>query len=177
MHRDSRSTPSNPTIVSAVETDLPDIATLAGIIWRACYRTIISDQQIDYMLERMYAFETMRTEIRDEGIRYERLMVDGELAGFAAYGPSGQPETFKLHKLYLHPIRHRRGLGGLLLRHCEQETRRMGARRLILNVNKANVRALAMYRKNGYDITDAVVIDIGGGYVMDDYVMAKDLVP
>jgi ribosomal protein S18 acetylase RimI-like enzyme len=46
---------------------------------------------------------------------------------------------------------------------------------LILNVNKNNVQAIRAYEANGFAIRDAVVVDIGGGYVMDDYVMAKRL--
>jgi diamine N-acetyltransferase len=165
---------SNRTvIVRATEADLPAIAALAGVIWRAYYRGIISSEQIEYMLERMYAIETMRSEIRREGICYERLLVDDEFVGIASYGPAGPPETFKLHKLYLHPERHGRGLGTVLLKHCESEARQAGARRLVLNVNKQNTRAISIYRRNDYRITDSVVVDIGGGFVMDDYVMEK----
>ena len=46
---------------------------------------------------------------------------------------------------------------------------------LILNVNKNNVQAIRAYEKNGFAIREAVVVDIGGGFVMDDYVMAKPL--
>jgi len=42
-------------------------------------------------------------------------------------------------------------------------------------VNKRNVRAIKAYQRNGFEIADSVVTDIGGGFVMDDYVMAKDL--
>jgi len=70
---------------------------------------------------------------------------------------------------------HGRGLGSRLLRHCEREVRAGGAHRLILSVNKRNARAIAAYRRNGFVIADSVVTDIGGGFVMDDYVMAKSL--
>jgi GNAT superfamily N-acetyltransferase len=148
---------------------------LAGVIWRACYRGIISKEQIEYMLKRMYSIETMREEILREAIRYERLVMDEEFIGFASYGPAGRPETFKLHKLYLHPDRQGRGLGSFLLRHCEREARQGGARSLILNVNKGNTRAIVVYQKNHFRITESVVVDIGGGFVMDDYVMEKEL--
>jgi ribosomal protein S18 acetylase RimI-like enzyme len=162
-------------ILRAAEVDLPSIAALAGVIWRACYRGIISDEQIEYMLKRMYSIETMRDEILREAIRYERLVIEEEFVGFASYGPAGQAETFKLHKLYLHPDRQGRGLGSLLLRHCEREARQAGARWLTLNVNKRNTRAIDVYQKGKFRITESVVVDIGGGFVMDDFVMAKEL--
>jgi len=180
--------PDRMKIIRATEADLPAISKLAEIIWRACYPGIITTDQIDYMLARMYALETMSEEIQLQGIRYERLLAGNQLAGFASYGPTeaGTPRcgvrtaqhavpTFKLHKLYLHPHWQGRGLGSLLLQHCEREAGGLGARRLVLSVNKRNARAIQAYQRNGFAIAGAVVTDIGGGFVMDDYIMAKNL--
>jgi GNAT superfamily N-acetyltransferase len=164
-----------PQILPATEADLPAIAQLAGIIWRAHYPGIITSGQIDYMLAKMYSLETVREEIRTQDIRYERLFADGELAGFASYGPTEQAEVFKLHKIYLHPDWHGRGLGSLLLQHCEREIRKLGATRLILTVNKRNSKAIAAYQRNGFSVMDSIVVDIGNGFVMDDFLMAKEL--
>lgn len=154
---------------------MPAIARLAGVIWHAHYPGIISTEQIDYMLAKMYSLETLREEIRLRAIRYERLLVGEEFAGFASHGPTEQPKLFKLHKIYLHPAWHGRGLGSLLLRHCEREACKLGADRLVLTVNKRNSKAIAAYQRNGFSITDSVVVNIGGGFVLDDYVMAKGL--
>ena len=162
-------------IVAAAEADLPAIAELAGIIWWAHYPGIISHEQIDYMLARMYSIATLRAEIVSEGIRFERLVVDGILVGFASYGPTREPGVMKLHKLYLRGDCQGRGLGRLLLQHCERKARKLGALRLILAVNKQNARAIAAYKRNGFAIVDSVVTDIGGGFVMDDFIMARNL--
>jgi diamine N-acetyltransferase len=162
-------------MVPATESDLPAISSLAGVIWRAHYPGIISTEQIEYMLGKMYSLETLREEIRVRGIRYERLLAGEELAGFAAHGPTAQSKVFKLHKLYLHPDWQGRGLGSLLLLHCEREAGKAGAERLVLTVNKRNANAIAVYLRNGFVIADAVVTDIGGGFVMDDCVLAKEL--
>ncbi|HTY86379.1 MAG TPA: bifunctional aminotransferase class I/II-fold pyridoxal phosphate-dependent enzyme/GNAT family N-acetyltransferase [Candidatus Acidoferrum sp.] len=182
-------TPHSVRIAAAAETDLPDIAQLAGVIWRACYPGIITHAQIDYMLARMYALDVMREEIRAQAIHYDMLSLDGRPSGFAAYGPTevGTPRrgvrtaqravpTFKLHKLYLLPEHQGCGLGSRLLQHVECKVRRLGASRLILAVNKRNAKAIAAYKRNGFGVVESVVTDIGGGFVMDDYVMAKDLV-
>jgi GNAT superfamily N-acetyltransferase len=167
--------PPAPQILPATEADLPAIARLAGLIWRAHYPGIISAEQIDYMLAKMYSLERLREEIGLRSIRYERLLIGEELVGFASHGPTEKPAVFKLHKIYLLPAWQGRGLGSLLLRHCERETCKLGAARLVLTVNKRNFKAIAAYQRNGFAITDSVVMDIGGGFVMDDYVMAKEL--
>ena len=169
-------TPPNGTqIIRAAKADLPAISKLAGVIWRACYPGIITHAQIDYMLARMYSLDVLRDEICSQEIRYDQLLVDGKPAGFASYGPASEPGVMKLHKLYLLPGMHGRGLGSLLLQHVEREVRAGTGRRLILSVNKRNIRAIAAYRRNGFVIAESVVTDIGGGFVMDDYIMAKDL--
>jgi GNAT superfamily N-acetyltransferase len=165
----------NWKILPATTADLPGISGLAGIIWRACYPSIITHAQIDYMLARMYALDVLRDEIRSQAIRYDQLLVDGKPAGFASYGSTAESGVMKLHKLYLLPELHGRGLGSRLLQHVERETHKLGARRLILSVNKRNAKAIAAYQRNGFGIADSVVTDIGGGFVMDDYIMAKDL--
>lgn len=168
--------PSMPhaEIAPAAAEHLPAISALAGVIWRAYYPNITSAEQIEYMLGWMYSLETMASELHN-GIRYERLLLDGELAGFASLGPFEEPGTVKLHKLYLVPKYHGQGFGTLLLKHCENEARELGARAMTLNVNKRNALAIAVYRRNGFNIAQSVVNDIGNGFVMDDYVMTKRL--
>ena len=173
---DGADSPRAARIEPATRETLPAVAALAGVIWRACYPGIITAAQIEYMLAKMYAIEVLTDELQ-RGIRYERLLAGNDFVGFASWGPTGQPPAFKLHKLYLHPAWQGRGLGSRLLRHCEREARRSGAEQLTLTVNKRNVKAIAAYERNGYVRTDAIVTDIGGGFVMDDYVFAKELNP
>ncbi|HXG45998.1 MAG TPA: GNAT family N-acetyltransferase [Methylomirabilota bacterium] len=160
-------------IAPAGLADLPPIAALAATVWRAHYPGIISAAQIEYMLARMYDLETLRAEVLTGGIRYHCARVEGELAGFSAFGPTITPGEFKLHKLYVHPAHQRRGIGRALIRNVEQLAANAGCRALILAVNKANHQAIAAYRQNGFIVRESVVVEIGGGFVMDDYVMAK----
>jgi ribosomal protein S18 acetylase RimI-like enzyme len=154
---------------------LPALAELAGVIWRQHYPGIISHAQIDYMLGKMYSLETLREEIGSRGIYFYRLLVEEKMTGFASIGPLETAGAWKLHKIYLLPEMHGRGLGSRLLQHCEAEARRLGARQLRLAVNKQNVKAVAAYRRNGFETVESVVTDFGGGFVMDDFVMAKNL--
>jgi diamine N-acetyltransferase len=168
-------TPSQAEILPVGEEHLPELAELAGVIWRQHYPGIISHAQIDYMLGKMYSPETLRAEMCSQGILFYRLIADGRMAGFASIGPLDAPGVWKLHKIYLLPELHGRGLGSRLLQHCEVEARRFGARRLQLAVNKRNVRPIAAYQRNGFTVVKSVVTDFGDGFVMDDFIMAKDL--
>lgn len=144
-----------------------DIALLAAIVWRAHYPGIISPEQIDYMLAKMYDPDVLRREMKG-GITYLRLFEGDQLLGFAAYGPAGN--EIKLHKLYVDPEHQRCGIGKALLQYVE---RGASGRTVVLTVNKRNHQAIAAYKKHGFAIRESIVVDIGGGFVMDDYVMCK----
>jgi GNAT superfamily N-acetyltransferase len=135
---------------------------------------MLSAAQIEYMLAQMYDLSVMEREVLREGVTYEcGAGADDELLAFAAWGPVA-PAT-KLHKLYVDPAHQRRGLGSDLIEHVERLGRAAGARRLTLNVNKRNAGALAAYGRWGFAVASGVVVDIGGGFVMDDWIMEKPL--
>jgi ribosomal protein S18 acetylase RimI-like enzyme len=161
------------TIVSATEADLGEVAALAGVIWRRHYPSIISHSQIDYMLEHGYSHEALSRFIEEEGAGL-LLVRDGErLVGFAAYHRVDPPGELKLQKLYVHQDLQRRGVGSRLIATAEATARAQCCSALILNVNKSNVQAIRAYEKNGFAVRESVVVDIGNGFVMDDYIMAK----
>ena len=165
-------------ILPARDQDLPAISALAGVIWRHCYPAILTAAQIDYMLGWMYDVATMRREMREEGVTYERLLSGETLIGFAAWGPADSPgegKAAKLHKIYLLPDHHGQGRGSRLLNHVIAAAAAQGYATLLLNVNKRNTQAIKAYERNGFRITQSVCNDIGRGYVMDDYVMSRPL--
>jgi diamine N-acetyltransferase len=164
-------------VLAAERGDLGEIAWLAGVTWRAHYPGIISPGQIEYMLERIYREEELARELA-AGTVYLRLVEEGDgLAGFASYGPPLPGGDCKLHKLYVHPERQRRGHGRRLVEEVAQRAAAGGSRHLVLTVNKRNEQALRAYEKYGFSRRAEVVVEIGGGFVMDDYVMSKALDP
>ena len=126
------------------------------------------------MLARSYGVDVLRQEFA-QGVTWFRALTDGALRGFASTGPTASATEFKLHKLYVHPGWQRHGLGSALLQACESAARAHGATTLMLNVNKRNTVALAAYKRRGFTLREAITVDIGGGFVMDDYVLTKNL--
>ncbi len=59
-----------------------------------------------------------------------------------------------------------------MIDYIEQQALAFGDKALFLNVNKYN-SAIHFYQKTGFVIAKEEVIDIGNGFVMDDYVMEK----
>ena len=162
------------TITRLAEADIDTLIPLAHRIWHAHYPGIITIEQIDYMLERGYTLEVIRDEINTQGVIWLAIRSGDVMVGFASVGPYAQ-QTMKLHKLYLLPEYHGTGIGARALAYVEQVARDNAATKLVLNVNRHNSKAIRAYKRAGWQVAEKIVADIGNGYVMDDFVMTKQL--
>ena len=163
------------TIRPMVVADIEHLRALAREIWVRHYTPIIGIAQIEYMLEQRYCPSVLRAELECGDIGWDLLFVAGAMHGFASYFAEDDGQTLKLDKLYIHPGRQRSGHGQRMLEHVIDEGRALGCTKLSLAVNKRNASAVAAYDKWGFRVEQSVVKDIGGGFVMDDYIMARDL--
>ena len=156
--------------------DIEEIQEDAAVIWRECYSDILELEQIEYMLGKMYSVETITREIENGIAEYYFIFHEGAKIGYTAFGPvEGVPGRVMLYKLYLYPEFHGKGLGSAALRKICKIARGEGYKSICLNVNKYNTPALKAYERNGFVRHKAVVNEFGAGYVMDDYVMLKEL--
>ena len=163
-------------ISPVVPVDVEPIAALAREIWQAAYLDLIGQGQIDFMLAQRYGTGRMMDELARPDIWWRQLMQDGQRAGFSSCHLDAAKAEMKLDKLYVHPRHQRLGLGGRLIADAEHLAQAQGCSTLTLCVNKGNAPAIAAYEKHGFSVREAVCIDIGGGYVMDDYLMAKPVI-
>jgi diamine N-acetyltransferase len=159
---------------TAGEADIPLIQDLSSRIWREHYPGIITHDQIEYMLGKMYAANTIRDEIENQGYRYMLVLAGSEPAGFIAYVHEPAKQVVKVSKLYLLPSLHGKGIGRKILQYVKDDALRMDARAIYLFVNKNNVKAIAAYERFGFKKAEAVVTDIGSGFVMDDFRMVLE---
>ena len=169
--------PDDHRISALVAADIEPLAALARVIWHQHYPGIIPVKQIEYMLEQRYSPETIRADIESSAARWVKLVVNGELGGFASYETDGARRAAKLDKLYVHGMFRGRGCGAALFRHVERSARSRGCDRIYLQVNRNNFDSIAVYRRLGFEVMDRVKADIGGGFYIDDYVMAKQIRP
>ena len=161
-------------ICSASEAEIPALRVLAERIWRVSYAEMITPAQIDYMLGWMYAPETIAREMA-EGVIWEAAWLDDEMVGFHSCTLDPAGERLKLNKLYLLPELQGSGLGQQMLERVHLLAAQRGARQVWLQVNKQNTRALRAYERAGYGVERSAVFDIGGGFVMDDFVMTRSI--
>jgi ribosomal protein S18 acetylase RimI-like enzyme len=149
------------------------VVELAGRVWRAHYLGIISMEQIEYMLEQRYRPVLVRQFIA-RGDVWLAARAGEQLAGFA-HGHPLDAGDYKLDKLYVDLDLQRHGIGGALIRALSERVASQGYSRLVLRVNRQNQQAIDAYLKHGFTVATIYLEDIGGGHVMDDYVMTKEL--
>ena len=152
----------------ATSSDIPLIRSLALRIWWAHYPDIISNDQIEYMLELMYSQKSIIDQMQS-GQNYTLIYSDNELVGYYAVSEKSQAHFF-LHKFYIDTTRHRQGIGMTVFQHL-LENDCISYKEIRLQVNRRNIKAVNFYFKKGFVIDYAEDVDIGDGYTMDDYFM------
>jgi len=154
------------------EKDLPVIQEIARLTWGPAYGAIISQEQIDYMLEKMYNKGVLLEQLL-EGYAFLIAEINSKDVGFASYSVTDAiNKIYKLHKLYVLPECHGKGVGKFLINEVLDKVKAEGGLRLELNVNREN-KAKDFYERAGFIIKETVNLDIGNGFFMNDYVMQK----
>lgn len=162
------------TLRTATLADAVIIHDLAHRIWPHTFKGILSEQQLAYMLERMYSVPVLEQQLC-EGIEFLIPYHTNEPVGYLGYEvPYEGKALLKIHKIYLLPQMQGSGYGRQLMQAAERVARERGVERLTLNVNRYN-QALGFYKKMGYRTVCEEDIDIGQGYLMEDFRMEKIL--
>ena len=156
---------------------LPIVRTLAHRIWPQVYPSIISHEQIDYMLRQRYELAALIADIELKGGCYALIKADAQPLGYIHIEPRPAASDLFLHKLYLLPEAAGRGIGAAALRWVEAQARQHAAPAIRLTVNKHNTNAIRAYLRAGYTFEADIITDIGNGFVMDDYQMLRSLDP
>ncbi len=144
------------TVRAAVRSDARDIARVRVETWRAAYDGLIADEVLDHLdVDRE---GSRRAELWDEyhaDPRGTELIahVDGELAGWAAIGPSideDLPDDGQIYAIYALPGFWSAGVGHALLEASEAFLRDAGYTHAHLWFLDGNERAARFYRRHDW---------------------------
>lgn len=142
-------------------------AKLASEIWNEHFIPIIGKAQVDYMLEKFQS-ERAISKMLAEGYKYYMIFSENTPAGYCGVHAEEGGKLF-LSKLYVKREYRGRGYSRLMLDNAICENAPLTS--VYLTVNKHNDNTIEIYKHIGFQIKDAVVSDIEGGFVMDDYIM------
>lgn len=149
--------------------EIKDFAELTSEIWHEYWTCILSDEQIDYMVDKFQSENAITNQINNENYTYFYIMYDNQKTGYI--GLSNKHDYLFLSKLYLKKDYRHKGLGKKAFDFIKQFAENNGYNKIQLTVNKYNENTINAYNKWGFKTIDSVVTDIGNGFVMDDFIM------
>lgn len=151
------------------DTQVREIADLAKVIWNEHFTPIIGKDQVDYMVEKFQSYPALKEQI-SEGYEYYQIFSGGEFCGYTGIHP-GEDNRLFLSKLYLKKESRGHHLATGAFSFLKEICRERGYSAIWLTCNKHNDNSLGVYRHFGLEIVDTQEADIGGGFIMDDYIM------
>lgn len=152
-----------------------ELAQLAGAIWHEYWDSRLGVEQTTYMVEQFQSLDAIRRDMAENGYEYwfVRAADDNRVVGYT--GGHVEPETnrYFISKIYLKAEERGKHFSSAVARFFDSVCREQGLGAMYLTVNKHNELGMRAYRANGFETIDAVVKDIGHGFVMDDYIMER----
>lgn len=154
--------------IASTDSDIIEIEKCARITWHDAYDALLPDGQVEYMLKKYQSSDVIKNDIKNNGYVYYLYFEEGACVGFCGV----KPEENKLFvsKIYVLPEYQRRGIATEIFERVKSDFSDK-YNEFYLTVNKHNDKAIATYKKFGFIASSTAVTDIGGGYVMDDYIM------
>ena len=163
------------TIRKATTDDCGLINQMAGEVFPATYKEILSPEQLDYMMDWMYSPENIRKQMEEEGHVYFIAYEECEPRGYVSVQQQ-EENVFHLQKIYVLPYFQGAHCGSFLFREAIKYIKEVHPEPCLmeLNVNRDN-KALLFYERMGMRKLREGDFPIGNGYYMNDYIMGLDI--
>lgn len=156
-----------------VEEDLvPLTSFFAKDVFIDYYTNLIGKEQTIYMADKFLSEQSIQ-DLVNNGAIFKLVLDNNEPVGFIEY--IKEKDRVFLSKLYVRKDKRNKGIGKMMLEDCIEYTKNNKLNKIYLTVNKGNNQTIKKYDHLGFKQIDAVVNDIGNGYVMDDYILQLDL--
>jgi GNAT superfamily N-acetyltransferase len=154
--------------------ELSIVHEIAHATWPDTFKDILSQEQIQYMLNWMYDLKQLEKQF-NQGHQFYVAELEGKPVGFIGIEPNYPEKSLtKIHKIYILPNQQGLGIGKKLIEYVKELSIQSEMEGLLLNVNRFN-KAVDFYKAIGFNILFEENIDIGNGYLMEDFVMKLNL--
>ncbi len=154
------------------EADVRRLTKVAREVWREANTAFCTPEQVEYMIEKYQSFEAITGQLV-QGYRYFLIEEGDEILGYFGVQPQG--ERLFLSKFYVLKQNRGRGLFSLGLERMCEVCREESLESIYLTVNRNNTHAYEVYIAKGFRVIKEECADIGFGFVMDDYIMEKEV--
>lgn len=156
-------------ISKASIADWKTIEQIAHQSWQHGYATVLSQAQIDFMLQKSYSKNGI-LEAMQQGHVFFILTSESIPVGFVSLFFKTS-DILRIEKLYLLPEAQGKGLGKELIDFASMQAKERACPIIELNVNRSN-KAYHFYLRQGFQVVQEIDIPYFG-FVLNDYVMQK----
>jgi len=153
-------------------SDIQLIEDLGAQIWKEHYTPIIGKEQVAYMLQKFQTAQVIQQQIED-GLEYYLIKYKQTDVGY--FSIKKETDAIFLSKFYVLKKQRGKGIGKFAMNFIENIVHSEKLKYIRLTVNKYNTNSIQAYKKMGFSQLEAVVFDIGNGFIMDDFRMEKKL--
>lgn len=153
------------------EAQFRTFAALADTVYHEYYSSLLTVEQIDYMVDKFLSLPALHREANEENYSFYLTQEDGIFVGFVAVQPQG--DKLFLSKLYLSKEYRGKGYGKKMMNFVFSKAKKDGFKSVYLTVNRYNAPSIKIYEKSGFNKISEKAADIGNGFIMDDYIMEK----
>lgn len=171
-----------------------DLATLADDIWHEYWPSLIGSDQTDYMVESFQSVPALTVDINDHGYFYYLVKnKSGKVVGYtgsccenfendrnnSAKDKNGTEISKRflkrlfISKIYLRKEERGKHYASDIIRFWNEFAKQHNLDGMYLTVNKGNELGIRAYKGHGFETIESVESDIGNGFIMDDYIMAR----
>ncbi len=169
----------NFAINRADRNDCDDLALIGAATFLETFAGVLSGQAIIAHCQREHSSEAYGRLFDKGACAWLALLHPGDApVGFALLAPANLPGMregdVELKRIYVLSRFHGTGLGAALMDRAVSAAVESGEKRLLLGVYAENHRAIAFYRKKGFEQIATRQFDVGG-IPYDDVVLARDL--
>lgn len=158
-------------VLVASAEQIEAVAALATEIWHEHFATILTLEQINYMVEKFQSVLAMTDQIKNLGYQYYSIMLNGIIIGYCGIKEEEEAKSLFLSKLYIHKKYRGHGYASLAFSFLLERCKEKGYHKIWLTVNRFNENVIRIYEKKRFVKVRTQVADIGAGFVMDDYIM------
>ena len=159
-------------------TDIPKIIEVAEAVWKQTYSAFLSEEQVEYMYEKMYSADFIKWQMQN-GTTYFMYLEDEKILGFVAYeinedvyGLLKNDVTY-LHRIYVKQNTQGKGIGKILMNEVIKIAQKNNCACIQLNVHRKNT-AMYFYKKIGFELYEKTDIAFGP-FWLNDYILRKHL--
>jgi ribosomal protein S18 acetylase RimI-like enzyme len=171
---------STPSIRAATAADAAPLTELARRTFHDAFAPMNSAENIEAYMSQNFTLQKFSAQLADPRVFFLIAEIDATPVGFAKFCDGDVPDCvsgvapIEIERFYVNREFHGKGVAQTLMQACFNHARQAGHETIFLGVWDKNDRAIAFYRKCGFDVVGSHAFQMGDE-TQNDLLMEKRL--